>query len=246
MAMISICMATRNGEKYIEAQLSSILNQISDTDEIIISDDSSSDLTVDKIKAFNDPRIHLLENNTFFNPIFNIENALRHASGEIIVLSDQDDIWLNNKISLIRRTLGTDPREIHLIVMNGIIIDEKENVLYRSIFDRMNSGKGICKNIYANTYMGCCMAFTRSLLNVALPFPQKIPMHDMWLGLLAELFGSVNFHGDLTIKYRRHGDTATTLQRHFQIGTQLKWRYHIVRCLAAKYSSIRFRGNRPS
>ena len=187
MDKISVCMATYNGEKYIRRQLESILVQLSPNDEVVISDDSSTDGTVGIIKGFSDPRIRLFENNAFFSPIFNIENALKKASGKIIVLSDQDDIWLDNKIAIIRREFPDGQAGIRLIVLDGRIIDEREAVMHDSIFRRINSGKGLLKNIYDNTYMGCCMAFRRDLLNIALPFPKNIPMHDMWLGLLAEL-----------------------------------------------------------
>ncbi len=127
MDNISVCMATRNGEKYIKRQLESILIQLTPDDEVVISDDSSSDRTVNIIKGFSDHRIYLYENNTFFSPIFNIENALKKASGEIIVLSDQDDVWLDNKIAVIRRELTRASAGIKLIVLDGQIVDEHED-----------------------------------------------------------------------------------------------------------------------
>lgn len=91
--MISVCMPTYNGEKFIRIQLESILSQLGNDDEIVISDDSSTDKTVEITKSFNDSRIHLLENNTFHSPIYNLENALKNAKGDFIFLSDQDDEW---------------------------------------------------------------------------------------------------------------------------------------------------------
>lgn len=93
-------MTTYNGEKYISVQLDSILKQLSENDEVIISDDSSTDRTVDVIKNFKDKRIKLYEDNHFHSPIFNFENALEKASGDIIFLSDQDDVWLDNKVKI--------------------------------------------------------------------------------------------------------------------------------------------------
>ena len=126
MDKISVCMATRNGEKYLIKQLESILIQIDQDDEVIISDDSSTDRTVEVIKYLKDSRIRLLENNTYLNPIFNFENALRQATGEIIALSDQDDIWLNNKTAVIRREFKDHHAGIKLIVLDGLIVDENE------------------------------------------------------------------------------------------------------------------------
>ncbi len=86
---ISVCMATHNGGRYLRQQLESILRQLGPDDEVVISDDSSTDNTLAIINCFADPRICTLTNNTFSSPIFNFENALKHATGEIIVLSDQ-------------------------------------------------------------------------------------------------------------------------------------------------------------
>jgi glycosyltransferase involved in cell wall biosynthesis len=232
---ISVCMATRNGEKYIGAQLGSILPQLQPDDEVVISDDSSTDRTVEMINQFGDSRIRLFENNTFFSPIFNFENALKHASGEIIVLADQDDVWLDNKIRLIRDGFRQRPSSIHLIVLDGCAIDESGKVIEESLFRKINAGKGLLKNIYDSTYMGCCMAFSRSLLDVALPFPKRIPMHDMWLGLLAELFGTVEFYGAKTIQYRKHATSTTEFRRRFRPLTQIKRRVFLCCSLGARF-----------
>jgi glycosyltransferase involved in cell wall biosynthesis len=233
-------MATRNGEKYIKRQLESILVQLSPNDEIVISDDSSSDKTIDIIKSFADQRILLYENNTFFSPIFNIENALKKASGDIIVLSDQDDVWLDNKIAVIRRAFAGVHAGIKLIVLDGNIVDEHETIMHDSIFEYKSSGKGLLKNIYDNTYMGSCMAFTRDLLKVALPFPRNIPMHDMWLGLLAEIFGTVEFVSDKTILYRRHVASTTNLGFHLDVPVQIKRRYNLVVSLLGRFFQVKY------
>jgi len=94
---ISVCMATYNGERYLKEQLDSILKQLSFTDEIIISDDGSQDRTIEIIESFGDSRIKLFHS-TQQNLIYNFENALSKASGDIIFLSDQDDIWYENKV----------------------------------------------------------------------------------------------------------------------------------------------------
>ena len=95
---ISVCLASYNGEKFIFDQISSIISQLAEKDELIISDDSSTDTTLSIIKGFNDHRIKLFPGNTFYNPVYNFENALKQSAGEVIVLSDQDDIWLENKL----------------------------------------------------------------------------------------------------------------------------------------------------
>lgn len=223
--MISICMATRNGEKYIHRQLYSILQQLSPEDEVIISDDSSTDETVKIVKAFGDPRIRLLENNTFYSPIYNFENALKHAAGEIIVLADQDDVWLDNKMDVIRQQLTGQPARPALIMMDGYIIDGEGKRTGQTLFERQPPKKGILANLYDNTFTGCALAFTRELLEYALPFPTGIPMHDSWLGLLALRFGEVDFIETKTMEYRRHGVNIS--RRHRNPLVQIRWRLYL-------------------
>ena len=96
--MITVCLAAYNGEKYIEEQINSILCQLSLNDELLISDDGSTDKTIKIISDLNDPRIKLFKNN-FKSVQKNFEFLLQNSIGEIIFLSDQDDIWEKNKIS---------------------------------------------------------------------------------------------------------------------------------------------------
>lgn len=232
---VSVCMATRNGEKYISTQLGSILRQLLPDDEVIISDDSSTDGTVEILSAFSDPRIKLFKDNTFYNPRSNFENALRHSSGDILILSDQDDIWLDNKVAVVRELFQRSGSPVHLVVLDAHLIDASGAVVEESIFRKINAGKGVLKNIYDNTYLGCCMAFSRPLLEIALPFPQRIPMHDMWLGILAELFGTVEFVEVKTMHYRRHPASMTEFRLQFKPVTQIKRRLFLCFHLALRY-----------
>jgi glycosyltransferase involved in cell wall biosynthesis len=235
-------MATRNGERYIRRQLESILTQLKPDDELVISDDSSTDGTIGIIKSFRDPRIRLFEGNAFFNPIFNFEHAIRQATGNVIVLSDQDDIWLENKAAVIREKFEGKLDAVHTVVLDGCIIDERENVISGSLFRHMKAGRGILKNIYDNTYKGCCMAFTRSLLRYALPFPKGIPMHDMWLGLLSELFGTVDFVEVTTMKHRRHANNVSSIYLRLDVPRQVKRRILLAYFLLRRF----FEGKRKS
>ena len=89
--MISVCMATYNGEKYLREQVGSILTQLGENDELVVSDDGSTDSTIDILKSYNDPRIKIFINTGRHGVNSNFENALRHADGDYIFLSDQDD-----------------------------------------------------------------------------------------------------------------------------------------------------------
>jgi glycosyltransferase involved in cell wall biosynthesis len=201
---ISVCIATFNGAEYIRDQLSSILPQIKPLDEVIISDDSSTDNTISVIRSFNDSRIKIYENNQFKSPVFNFENAISHASGDRIFLSDQDDIWTNNKVELMMQALD----QSDLVVSDCYIADKNLNVILPSMFAINKSGSGILRNTIKNAYLGCCMAFDRKILDKCLPFPKDIPMHDIWIGMVADAFYRTSFINDKLVYYRRHGGNS--------------------------------------
>lgn len=117
---ISICLASYNGEKYIKEQLLSILPQLSEKDEVIISDDNSSDNTLGIVRGFDDKRIKIYINEGSHGVVSNFENAIKHASGDYIFLSDQDDIWLSNKKEKCLSCL----QEYDFISHNAFIVDE--------------------------------------------------------------------------------------------------------------------------
>jgi glycosyltransferase involved in cell wall biosynthesis len=204
--MVSVCMATYNGAKYIKAQLDSILKQLDPNDEIVISDDSSDDDTVDIIRSLADARIKLHVGNTFKDPIKNFQNCLQMASGQYIFLSDQDDVWMEGKYIKMRALLHV----YDLVISDSIIVDENLKMIKPSFFKYFGSGKGIIKNITRSGYYGSCMAFTSKLLKRALPFPDTKEIgHDLWIGLVGELTGKVLFYKQPFLLYRRHDATFT-------------------------------------
>lgn len=222
--MISVCMATYNGERFIRRQIGTILPQLAPGDELVISDDSSTDETLAIISSFADPRIRLFKGNDFHSPIFNFEFALQQAQGDILVLADQDDVWLENKLTVVRERFARRPAGPYLLALDGMVVDEDEAVIFDSIFAKLNAGPGFLKNIFDNRYLGCCLAFSRELLERALPFPLRIPMHDMWLGQLCELIGTTEFVPEKTILYRKHGRSLTDFGIRFIPWTQIKRR----------------------
>jgi hypothetical protein len=120
-----------------------------------------------------------------------------------------------------------------LIVSDCIIIDENENIINPSYFKLKGSGPGLLKNIIKNSYLGCCMAFRRSVLMQALPFPATIPMHDMWLGTLAELKGSTHFCSDKLVYYRRHKANASPASEksYYGLMDKIRFRYNLISAL---------------
>ena len=223
---ISVCIATYNGEKYIKEQLTSILSQLNQEDEIIISDDGSKDNTIRIIKSFNDKRIKIVQNTGKHGVVPNFENALKYASGDYIFFSDQDDIWASNKVKRCIEVLQNHDLVIH----NSLIMDGKGNVSDIDFFSLRKSRKGYWRNLYKNSYVGSCMAFKKELLPFILPFPKHILWHDMWIGLMAEKKGHTTFIPDKLIFYRRHGNnaSATAEKSSYSFPFQLKYRLQML------------------
>ena len=203
--MISVCIPTYNGEKYIRQQLDSILLQLEMSDEVIISDDSSTDNTIEIIKSYNDDRIKLTENCTFSSPIFNLENALKIASGDWIFLSDQDDVWLPGRVKRMIREL----KNHDTVVCNSFMVDMNEKIIHNSYFEWKGCGHGFLRNIKKSSYLGCALAFNRKIIEFVLPFPKKIAMHDIWIGMVSEMIGKTCFIPEQLFLYRRHEDNYT-------------------------------------
>lgn len=208
---ISVAMATYNGEKYIKEQIDSILNQLSENDELVISDDGSTDKTISIIESYHDSRIKLI-NNPYKGVKKNFENAIKNCNKTYIFLSDQDDVWLSEKKSIILNSFKTYNAD--LIIHDCYIVNENLQVTNESFYKIRNSKKGFIKNLYKNSYIGCCMAFKKTMTSKIIPIPDDIEMHDQWIGLITEKYGKVKFINDKLIYYRRHEDNATQMHHH--------------------------------
>jgi len=221
--MISVCLASYNGEQFIAEQIESILAQLSTGDELIISDDGSNDQTIGITSSFNDSRIKIINNDKCKGVIKNFENALMHAKGDYIFLSDQDDVWLPSKVKESIKYLDKNL----LVVSDCRVVDKQLKEISHSFFRLRGSKKGILNNIVKNSYLGCCMAFRKELLQYALPIPNGAAMHDIWLGLVAETQGTVQFIDKQLILFRRHGANASFTTGKSQLSTYIKLKNRI-------------------
>lgn len=204
--MNSVCVATYNGELFIDQQLRSILAQIAPEDEVIISDDGSTDNTLKIVDSIGDKRIRIRHSSAHYFKDNFIE-AMCEAKGDIIFLSDQDDVWLPGKYERCIKEL----EEVDLVCTNSEMTDGELNIIEPNFFSIYHSGPGVFKNALNNTYYGSCMAFRRSLLKAALPMPPTREIgHDIWLGLVAEMTGKVRFIDTPYLLYRRHEDAKTS------------------------------------
>lgn len=134
--MISVCIATYNGERFIGQQLASILSQLGDGDEVVVSDDGSTDGTLSVVKAFNDSRVRIISGPCKGSLVLNFENALRAATGDFIFLADQDDVWADGKVAVCTERL----RRYSCVVTDAVVADGNLNITSPS-FMRLNKTK---------------------------------------------------------------------------------------------------------
>lgn len=215
--MISVCMATYNGERFILKQISSILEQLSENDELIVSDDGSTDRTLDIIKSFDDCRIKILNHKknknfekikysrNFYYVTDNFENALKNAKGDYIFLSDQDDIWLPNKVAKVMEQL----KIFDCTLSNFKIINENDSILSEQFYDENPISQSFIKNILNCRFLGCGLAFRKSVLDFVLPFPRKLMAHDLWIGMIGKHKFSFSYIITPLFLYRRSGSNVS-------------------------------------
>jgi glycosyltransferase involved in cell wall biosynthesis len=223
-------MAVKNGASYIEAQVDSILSQLGADDELVVSDDHSTDITLDIVKAFDDKRVKIYSS-LRHGATANFEFALSRSFGDYIFLADQDDIWHPEKISTMRKHL----ENFELVICDCSIVDEKLKPIISSFFKINGSGRGFLKNLVSNSYMGCCMAFRKSVMQKALPFPADTA-HDHWIGMVAETHFRTFFLEESLVMHRIHSSNASTsgkasITPHMKRVSQ---RYQLVRNLISR------------
>lgn len=226
---ISVALAAYKGEQYIAEQLESILGQLGENDEIIVSDDYTAGKTRDIVAdmASRDKRIRYIEGEGK-GVVKNFENAIRNCDGDVIFLSDQDDVWLPGKVE---NVIAEIKNGAQLVLHDASVTDADLNITDESYFSSHGSDSSFYGNLIRNTFVGCCMAFTRELVTETLPFPEGLPMHDWWIALIAlkKKRKTVLLSKPL-ILWRRHGDNVTGGKTSFT--QKVIWRLKMISSLA--------------
>lgn len=202
--LVSIAMATFNGEKYLREQLDSILRQTHPAIEIIICDDCSTDTTPMILREYerNEPRIHVFYNEKNLGLVRNFEKALSLCNGEYVALSDQDDVWMAEKLE----TLLTHLDDAMLIHSDAILINDAGEIMIDSYthYSCKNLRKDFKDYLLSNNVTGCTALFRRDLLVYGLPIPAGVALHDWWLALHAFHHGGIAYYEKPLIYYRQH------------------------------------------
>lgn len=233
--MISVAMCTYNGEKFLSEQLNSFAEQTVLPDELVIFDDASQDNTIDILTTFTEHapfvvRIH--RNSSSVGVIKNFALAIEACKGDYILLSDQDDVWLPDKIEVtLKKMLAVEEEHGKLcpvcVHTDLTVVDERLNVLANSFLT--NQGLYHCYTKkeqlsvlpVQNFVTGCTVMLNRALKEKAMPFPKNIVMHDYWLALVAACVGRLEFVNMQTIKYRQHGKNTVGAKKYLSINSLL-------------------------
>ncbi|MGJ7910701.1 glycosyltransferase family 2 protein [Neobacillus sp. LXY-1] len=222
--MLSVCMATYNGEPFIVRQLDSVLKQLSPNDEVIIVDDGSKDRTIPLIKETYGDRVQVYVNEKNVGAIKSFEKAISLAKGDILFLCDQDDVWEDRKVSEIVRAFE-DPGTT-LVVHDASVVDGHLKVIDPSWnhYNANNINQGIVGNIIKNAFTGAMMAIRKELVSDILPFPPSIEMHDQWIALVCMMKKQkITYIDQPLMKYVRHGGNVTGMKKR-SLSSQLKGR----------------------
>jgi glycosyltransferase involved in cell wall biosynthesis len=215
--MLSIAMATFNGEKYIREQIDSILQQTYQDFELIICDDCSTDSTLNILNEYKqiDKRILIYQNEKNIGFKMNFQKAIRLCCGEFIALSDQDDIWYPCHLAVLYENIGRNS----LICSNSLLVNDRNEILGKTMYDIKalsnlpDNVKSISSYLlYNNFVQGSSSLFKKELLNTAYPFPSTIDFHDHWLALNAMMTGGVVYLNIITLNYRQHNNNITQKQ----------------------------------
>lgn len=209
---ISVAMCTYNGAEFLPAQLKSILAQTRPPDEIIVCDDASTDDTPAILHPFADVTPKL--NQTKLGSVKNFEQAISLCTGDVIALSDQDDVWREDKLELIEQAFLKHPNK-GLVFSNAEIVDDKLNPTNRSMWNEVGfdshkqklvrHGRALEVLINGWTVTGATMAFRSEYKNLSLPVPTNIQMiHDGWIALTVAAVADVVAIDQPLIKYRQH------------------------------------------
>jgi len=209
-ALVSIAMCTYNGQKFIEEQIDSILGQTHTNFELIITDDGSSDKTIEIIQNYllRDSRIKLYQNEHNLGFVKNFEKAISLCTGEYIALADQDDSWRKDKLEVFIENIADNV----LIYSDAKLIDESSRETGKTLIrpaKNLISGSNPKAFLLANCVSGNTLMFKKELLTHILPIPEDMSFHDLWIAFVATTYGSIIATQEPMTYYRRYVEQVT-------------------------------------
>ena len=218
----AIVLCTYNGERHLKAQIESLLAQ-SQACTVMAFDDCSTDSTLSILKSFESDQFVVSQNANNLGYVKNFEAAIASALSagfDTIALADQDDIWSQDRIELGLQALSKTNNDIaHLVHSDLSVIDDTGEAVASSYFKlrnyRLSAQRSMELILGQNGVMGNTILMNSALAKLALPFPNKLHVHDYWLAVIAELYGKRILLDHPTAQYRLHADNASNSARKF-------------------------------
>jgi len=213
---LSVCMATYNGERYLHAQVSSILAQLAPEDELVVVDDGSSDGTVAYLEGLGDPRVRVHRNAANLGHVQSFAKVIALARHPGIVMADQDDEWTDGRLRAMRDALADGPALVsansHFMDGQGQPIAPLHPDLLEADSDRhaLNIARIFTGRAF---YDGCTMALRQELRRLVLPIPRYVESHDLWIAMAANACGSNRHLARVALRRRVHGSNASVVRR---------------------------------
>lgn len=250
--MISVCIATYNGAKFLKDQVSSILTQIAFEDEIVVSDDNSTDDTVSILREIDDERIKIYYNKIEDKGVIkNFQNAISHSNGDYIFLSDQDDVWIPNRIPAymaeMKKLELQFTNKLPILIFSDLsVVDETLNIVIESVFKKTGQNPYLSYDSkilpVSNRIMGCTMFFNRKVKEISLPIKDIAVMHDWWIALCVAKYGHITYIDKPTLLYRQHSSNVigskiknNYMEKIFSFGKILRFNIDIYRMVSLFY-----------
>lgn len=247
---ISICMATYNGGEYLKQQIDSIFAQSNQDWQLLIRDDGSCDDTITIIEDYIarcPGRVKLVTGKErHLGASLNFGQLLEYADTEYIMFSDQDDIWLPNKIELtlnvMKATEQIYPDKPVLTHTDLKVVDSDLNIIadsmwsYQKLFPEI--GDDLSKIMAQNVVTGCTMMINRKARDVSTPIPAEAIMHDWWTAINVAKHGKIVYVSAPSILYRQHSKNEIGAQKSQRIST-----IHFLKkmCCLKKHLSAQYR-----
>lgn len=234
---VSVCLASYNGEAFLARQLASILADLGPDDEVILSDDGSRDRTIEIAHSFADPRMKICHFTKNLRHVGNFERALSMATGDVIFLSDQDDIWVPGKRDLVLAEFARSPdvvmvvHALKLIDGEGRELSSRSDVWPVSAAGEQSKPRYLVRQIVKNQVTGCATTISRRLLNLLMPFPAAVYAHDHWMAVAAPFVGTTIFLDVPLVEYRQH-DANVTPKNGLSPADRLKVRLKLIALVA--------------
>lgn len=227
---MSVCLASYNGAAWVEEMLASVLAQLGPDDEVVVVDDASTDDTVARVEGLGDRRVWVHRNETNVGYVRAFERAMRMSQGDVLLLADQDDVWVPGRVEAMVAAL-----QDHAVVATSVAVLGEPLHPPRWPLRARDSSRRLA-NLLAvlvgvRWYFGCAMGLRREMLDVVLPIPRFVDeSHDLWIGIVANVQREMVHLEEPSVARRLHADNQTP-QHWRSLPTILAARWMLVRCL---------------